>query len=98
MWKAGLAGVVALVIGSSVAFAGSSEADFDRSQAVTKSGAVMSLAQVSRLKSVLKLTAAQEQLWPAIERAFHEISQAQEPKRARAPAPRRGGVPADPHA
>ena len=38
----------------------------------------MSLTQVSRLKSVLKLTAAQEQLWPAIERAFHEISQAQE--------------------
>lgn len=79
MWKAGLAGVVALVIGSSVAFAGSSEADFDRSQAVAKSGAVMSLAQVSRLKSALKLTSAQEQLWPAIERAFHEISQAQEP-------------------
>ena len=78
MWKAGLAGIVALVIGSSVAFADGGEGDFSRSQMVAKSGAVMSLAQVARLKSVLKLTPAQEQLWPAIERAFHEISQAQE--------------------
>jgi zinc resistance-associated protein len=79
MWKAGLAGVVALVIGSSVACAGSGEVDFGRSSpAVAQSGVTMSLAQVSRLKSVLKLTATQEQLWPAIERAFHEISQAQE--------------------
>jgi zinc resistance-associated protein len=78
MWKAGLAGVVALVIGSSVAFAGGGESEFGSSQAVAKSGAVMSLGQVSRLKVVLKLNAAQERLWPAIERAFHEISQAQE--------------------
>jgi zinc resistance-associated protein len=78
MWKAGLAGVVALVIGSSVAFAGGGEPEFGSSQAVAKSGAVMSLGQVSRLKAVLKLNAAQERLWPAIERAFHEISQAQE--------------------
>lgn len=78
MWKAGLAGVVALAIGSSAAFADSSMGDLGRNQVVAKSGAVMSLTQVSRLKSVLKLTAAQEQLWPAIERAFHEVSQAQE--------------------
>ena len=78
MWKAGLAGLVALVMGSSVAFADGGEGDFSRSQVVAKSGTVMSLAQVARLKSVLKLTPAQEQLWPAIERAFHEISQAQE--------------------
>src|SRR6186997_2368512 len=78
MWKAGLAAVVALVVGSSVALAGSAETDFGRNQMVAKSEAVMSLAQVTRLKAVLKLTAAQEQLWPAIERAFHEVSQAQE--------------------
>ena len=78
MWKAGLAGVVALVIGSSAAFAGSAENDIGRTPVVAKSEAVMSLAQVTRLKAVLKLTAAQEQLWPAIERAFHEVSQAQE--------------------
>ena len=78
MWKAGLAGVIALVIGSSAVFAGSAENDFGRAPIVAKSEAVMSLAQVIRLKSVLKLTAAQEQLWPAIERAFHEVSQAQE--------------------
>jgi hypothetical protein len=77
MLKAGLACVVALVIGSSAAFAGSGETDFGRSQMVAKAEAVMSLAQVARLKAVLKLTAAQEQLWPAIDRAFHEISQAQ---------------------
>jgi len=78
MLKAGLAGVVALVIGSSVGFAGSVENDFGRTQVVAKSEAVMSLAQVHRLKSVLKLTAAQEQLWPAVERGFNEVSQAQE--------------------
>jgi hypothetical protein len=78
MWKAGLAGVVALVVGSSAAFAGNSETDFGRNHTVPKSEAVMSLAHVARLKSVLKLTAAQEQLWPAIERAFHEICQAQD--------------------
>jgi hypothetical protein len=59
MWKAGLAAVVALVMGSSAALAGSAD-DFGRNQMVTKSEAVMSLAQVSRLKTVLKLNAAQE--------------------------------------
>ena len=78
MWKAGLAGLVALMIGSSVAAAGSGEEDFGQGQVLVQSGAMMSLAQVSRLKSALKLTAAQQQFWPAIERAFHEISQAQE--------------------
>ena len=71
MWKAGLAGLVALMIGSSVAAAGSGEEDFGQGQVLVQSGAMMSLAQVSRLKSALKLTAAQQQFWPAIERAFH---------------------------
>lgn len=78
MWKAGLAAVVALVMGSSATLAGSSETDLGRNQVVAKSESVLSLAHVARLKSVLKLTAAQEQLWPAVERAFHEVSQAQE--------------------
>ena len=77
MWKAGLAGVVALVIGSSAGFAGGLE-DFGRSQPVARSEAVMSMTQVARLKGVLKLTAAQEQLWAPIEHAFREIRQAQE--------------------
>jgi len=77
MWKAGLAGVVAVTIGASAAVAGSIETDLGNA-AVVKSEAVMSVAQFARLKSVLKLSAAQEQLWPAIERAFREISQAQE--------------------
>jgi len=77
MWKAGLAGVIALVIGSSAVLADGGERDLGRGGAV-KSEAVMSLAHVARLKSVLKLTAAQEQLWAPVERAFHEICQAQE--------------------
>ena len=78
MWKAGLAAVVALVVGSSAALAGSADTEFGRNQMVAKSEAVMSLAQVARLKAVLKLNAAQEQLWPAIEHAFYEICQAQD--------------------
>jgi len=76
MWKAGLAGVIALVIGSSTALADGGERDFGRGQ-VVKSEAAMSLNHFARLKSVLKLTAAQEQLWVPVERAFHEIYQAQ---------------------
>jgi hypothetical protein len=77
MWKAGLAGVITLVISSSSGFAGSVE-DFGRSQSVARSEAVMSIAQVTRLKAVLKLSAAQEQLWAPIEHAFREIRQAQD--------------------
>lgn len=76
MWKAGLVGIFALVIGSSVAFA-DSEAGFSQ-RAIAKSDATMSITHVTKLKSVLKLTSDQEQLWPAIERAFREICQAQE--------------------
>jgi zinc resistance-associated protein len=77
MWKAGLAGALALAIGSSVAVADGVETDL-RHHAVTRSEASMSLAQVARLKTVLKLNAAQETLWPAIEHAFREIKEAQE--------------------
>ncbi len=75
MWKGGLAAIVALVIGSSAAVAGSVDTE-SRFQA-TRAEASLTLAQVSRLKSVLKLTAEQELLWPAVERAFREISEAQ---------------------
>jgi hypothetical protein len=75
MWKAGVAALVALIIGSTAVRAES----FGESRgAPVMAEASMSLAQVSRLKTVLKLTAQQEQLWPAIEYAFREISQAQE--------------------
>lgn len=77
MWKAGLAGVVALVIGSSTVLADSGETELNRGRMV-KSEAMMSLAHVARLKAVLKLTAAQEPLWAPVEQAFREISQAQE--------------------
>jgi hypothetical protein len=76
MVKAGLLGAMALLISSSFAVADSGAAFAP--QAVSRYETVMSLAHVARLKSVLKLTADQERLWPAIERAFREISHAQE--------------------
>lgn len=80
MWKAGLAAIVVLVIGTSSGYASNVVAE-GRFQAL-KTEASMSLAQVGRLKSVLKLTAEQQPLWPAIERAFRELSEAQEPAAA----------------
>ena len=78
MRKAGLiVSVVALLIGSSVAFA-ESESVFSPNRSASASEVVMSVTHVTRLKAALKLTAQQEQLWPAIEHAFREISQAQE--------------------
>jgi hypothetical protein len=76
MWKAGLTAIVALIIGSASVVAGEIERE-SRIEAV-KTEASMTLAQIGRLKSVLKLSAEQEVLWPAIERAFREISVAQE--------------------
>ena len=78
MWKAALVGTFALVMASSGTFADSRETDLSPNRAMAKSESAMSFGQVTRLKSVLKLTAAQEQLWPAVEQAFREISQAQE--------------------
>jgi hypothetical protein len=75
MWKGGLVAIVAVVIGSSAAVAGSMETE-SRFQ-VDRAEASLTMAQITRLKSVLKLTAEQELLWPAIESAFREISAAQ---------------------
>jgi hypothetical protein len=77
MWKAGLVGAVALVLGSSAVLADSGDAEGNRVRAF-KSEAVMSFSQVSRLKAALKLSAAQEPLWAPVEQAFREIGQAQQ--------------------
>ena len=77
MWKAGVVAIVALAIGSSGAFAGDLYGSTGYAPAV-KTEVSMTSAHIARLKSVLKLTAEQESLWPAIERAFQEISHAQE--------------------
>ena len=74
MMKAGLFSAIAIFLGSSVALADS--AAFAPNVPASYE-TVMSSSQVARLKSVLKLTAAQEPLWPAIDRAFREVSQAQ---------------------
>lgn len=71
MWKAALAGAFALVtIGSSVAVADNIEGGESR---LTQSGFALTQAHIARFKSVLKLTPAQEQFWPAVERAFRDM-------------------------
>jgi hypothetical protein len=76
MRKALLAGIVALVTIGSTAVRADTVGGV-QIHAVTAEPS-MSAAQVSRLKSVLRLNAAQELLWPAIEVAFREIHNAQE--------------------
>jgi hypothetical protein len=75
MLKAALVGAIALAtIGSSLAFADSIETNpGQRARLSTQSQLIMTQAQVARFKSVLKLTAAQEQYWPAVELAFQQI-------------------------
>ena len=80
MLKAGIAGILALgVMGSSLAFA---DAEANRAQqngaAVQSEVVVVSHAQLTRLKSTLKLTPEQEQHWPAVERAFRDLGKQQE--------------------
>ena len=75
MVKAGLFGAIALFLGSSLALADSGAAF--PPDVPAKYETVMSSGHVAKLKAVLKLTAEQEPLWPAIDRAFREISQSQ---------------------
>jgi hypothetical protein len=78
MWKAGLAGIVALAtIGSSLASAGTDSTIGQLNAPAASSGVVVSHAHIARLKSVLKLSAVQEQFWPAVESAFRELIQQQ---------------------
>jgi hypothetical protein len=78
MWKAGLVGAIAFAtIGLPSAFADNLGA-IPQDRASVQSETMLSQAQIIRLKSVLKLTQAQEQFWPAVEHAFREISAAQE--------------------
>jgi hypothetical protein len=87
MLKAALVGAIALAtISSSVAFA--DEWRDQQSGSATQSGIVITHAQIARFKSVLKLTAAQEHFWPAVENAFRELSQRQ----SRDQAPSQGVV------
>jgi hypothetical protein len=78
MWKAALAGAVALAtIGSSLPLAGSAAIAGQLWRPAGDSVLVIDRAQIARLKTRLKLTPAQEPLWPAVEQAFHEIGQQQ---------------------
>jgi hypothetical protein len=75
MWKAALVGAVALATaGSSLAFADNIETNpGQRIRQSSSSQIILTQGQIARFKSVLKLTALQEQYWPAIELAFQEI-------------------------
>jgi hypothetical protein len=73
MWKAAFAGAVALVIiDTSLALADSTDVT---EQARPAQGLVLTQAHIAKFKSVLKLTAVQEQYWPAVEKAFREMTQ-----------------------
>ncbi|MEA2953683.1 MAG: hypothetical protein QOJ96_3203 [Alphaproteobacteria bacterium] len=74
MLKAALVGVVALTtIGTSSVWA-DDMGDVGRpSRSAVQSGMMLTHAQIARFKSVLKLTALQEQYWPAVEQAFREM-------------------------
>ncbi len=85
MLKAGIAGVVALAaMGSSFAFA-QTEVSLAPQQVSAARLIMVSYGQIARLKSDLKLTEAQEPLWPAVERAFREIGQQQQFEQGAAP-------------
>lgn len=76
MWKAGFAGVVALAtMSATFAFAEPASLAGRDARGAEQTEVVVSQAQIARLKSNLKLTAEQEPLWPAVERAFRELSQ-----------------------
>jgi len=76
MWKAGLVGAVALAtMNSTFAFAEPVSLTGRDAQPAEQTDVVVSSAQIARLKSNLRLTAEQEPLWPAVERAFRELSQ-----------------------
>ncbi len=76
MLKVALAGALSLAtIGSSLAWA--DEDVEQQTRPALQSGFVLTHAQITRFKSVLKLTAAQEQYWPAVEQAFREMSRQQ---------------------
>ncbi|HZS64066.1 MAG TPA: hypothetical protein VFA53_06160 [Xanthobacteraceae bacterium] len=77
MWKAALAGAVALAtIGSALTYS-ASEAAAGQAHAAGTSGVLVTSAQIARLKSQLKLTPMQEPLWPAVEEAFRELGHPQ---------------------
>src|SRR5947207_11490076 len=73
MWKAGIAGALALAtIGSSLSLAGESRARHEFRPAA-RTGVVLTNAQIARIKTVLKLTRAQEQYWPPVAAALRDL-------------------------
>ena len=73
MWKGALVGAFALVaIGSSSVLADTS-GTLAGQQVSSTSGFVFTQAHIARFKAVLKLTPAQEQHWPAVDKAFREM-------------------------
>lgn len=74
MWKGALVGAFALVaIGSSSVLADTASIHSGQQVSSATSGFVFTQAHIARFKAVLKLTPAQEQHWPAVDKAFREM-------------------------
>jgi hypothetical protein len=102
MWKAALAGALALAtMGSSLAWAdGANETLVPRAPAAQQSGGAtfrvastghaameMADARINRFKTMLRLTVEQERHWPAVEAALRDII-----RRHESEEPQSGGV------
>jgi hypothetical protein len=72
MLKAALVGAIALATVGSSSLVLADEGDGGGRSAL-QSGIVLTHSQIARFKSVLKLTPAQEQFWPAVEQAFRDM-------------------------
>lgn len=89
MLKATLAGALALaVMGSSLALA-QTDGSVQRTNTSAEAGPVVTHAHIARLKSVLKLSAAQQQFWPPVEAALRGLAAKRAALRADAAEARR---------
>src|SRR5947209_17771638 len=89
MLKAALAGAFALaVMGSSFALA-QTDGSVQRANTTSEAGPVVTNAHIARLKSVLKLNAAQQQYWPPVEAALRDLARQRAALRADAAEVRR---------
>jgi zinc resistance-associated protein len=86
MWKAALAGALALAtVGSSVVSAEEYTGDSgERVRPAAQAGLVLTSAHITRFKAVLKLTPAQEPYWPAVEAALRDLISQQKQEAASA--------------
>lgn len=76
MWKAALAGLVALTF----SFSACAQDMGARLRSGMPSGIVLTQAHIAYFKTTLNLTPMQQRFWPAIETALHDIARQQMPR------------------